>query len=78
MRDPHPLAIIPLSNDNSIEDSGDLPIRALVPHSGSAMTTTAAGRGEAVRSEDDTALMMSLISLMPHERADSQVPACLL
>lgn len=78
MRDPFPLAEIPLAAaDESTESessaaSGDLSMRALVPH-GSAMATGGAESGEPLRSEDDTALMRSLISLMPHERADSQV-----
>lgn len=104
MRDPHPLAIIPLQKDlllsvetssnssdgNSPRSGGDghgeqeggMAIRTLVPHRGSSssssssgpVVTAAAERGESpLRSEDDTALMRSLISLMPHERADSQV-----
>lgn len=51
-----------------------VPIRALVAHKGTAAAgTAAAGLDESVRSEDDAALMRSLISLLPHERADSQV-----
>lgn len=97
MRDPHPLAIIPLQKDlllsldtssNSSHGStpsspgtaasgagdGPLPIRALVPHGGSPVASEGAERGQSpLRSEDDTALMRSLISVMPHERADSQV-----
>eukprot|EP00903_Cladosiphon_okamuranus_P008405 g8081.t1 len=46
-------------------------MRALVPH-GSTMAARGAESGEPLRSEDDTALMRSLIGLMPHERADSQ------
>lgn len=78
MRDPFPLAEIPLAaadESNERESpgaAGDLSMRALVPH-GSAMATGGAESGEPLRSEDDTALMRSLISLMPHERADSQV-----
>ncbi|CAM9893159.1 unnamed protein product, partial [Scytosiphon promiscuus] len=97
MRDPHPLAIIPLQKDlllsletssNSSHGStpsspgaapasgasdGPLPIRALVPHRGSPVVGDDPERGQSpVRSEDDTALMRSLISVMPHERADSQ------
>lgn len=75
MRDPHPLAEIPLQkNTDECRPSspGDLSMRALVPH-GSAVTTGGAEGDEPLRSEDDTALMRSLISLMPHERADSQV-----
>eukprot|EP00752_Nemacystus_decipiens_P010351 g9221.t1 len=78
MRDPFPLAQIPLAAaaDECSEratpgNAGDLSMRALVPH-GSAMATRGAESGEPLRSEDDTALMRSLISLMPHERADSQ------
>ena len=89
MQDPHPLAIIPLqknllpsdtsssssvgSSPNSSTPGGNaplVPIRALVAHKG----TAAAGLNESLRSEDDAALMRSLISLLPHERADSQVP----
>lgn len=97
MRDPHPLAIIPLQKDlllsletssNSSHGSspssprtaasgasdGPLPIRALVPHRGTPVASDDAERGQSpLRSEDDTALMRSLISVMPHERADSQV-----
>lgn len=88
MQDPHPLAIIPLqknllpsdtsssSSAGSSPNSGTpgtnaplVPIRALVAHKG----TAAAGLNEPLRSEDDAALMRSLISLLPHERADSQV-----
>lgn len=47
-----------------------VPIRALVAHKGG---TAAAGLDASIRSEDDAALMRSLISLLPHERADSQV-----
>ena len=79
MRDPFPLAEIPLAGaderGNEGEKSpcaGDLSMRALVPH-GSALATGGAESNEPVRSDDDTALMRSLISLMPHERADSQV-----
>lgn len=61
---------IPNSNDGSSPgpDAPLVPIRALVPHKGAA-----AGRDETLRSEDETALMRSLISLLPHEQADSQV-----
>lgn len=89
MQDPHPLAIIPLqknllppdtSSSNSVGSSPNsstpgganaplVPIRALVAHKG----TATAGLDESLRSEDDAALMRSLISLLPHERADSQV-----
>lgn len=78
MRDPFPLAEIPLQQKDESNErvspcaAGDLSMRALVPH-GSAITTGGAESGEPLRSEDDTALMRSLISLMPHERADSQV-----
>jgi len=74
MRDPHPLAEIPLQKnaDECRPSSPDLSMRALVPH-GSAVTAGDAEGDEPLRSEDDTALMRSLISLMPHERADSQV-----
>lgn len=81
MRDPFPLAEIPLAAAAAADESnerespcaaGDLSMRALVPHGGT-MTAGGAESGEPLRSEDDTALMRSLISLMPHERADSQV-----
>lgn len=80
MRDPFPLAEIPLAaaaaDESNERDSkcaaGDLSMRALVPH-GSTMVAGGVESSEPLRSEDDTALMRSLISLMPHERADSQV-----
>lgn len=54
-----------------------VPVRALVPHAGSSLSKSTSPTDwrddDSVRSEDDTALMRSLISLMPHEQADSQV-----
>lgn len=80
MQDPYPLDCFHLKQKDTKESNerespcaaGDLSMRALVPH-GSAVTTGGAESGEPLRSEDDTALMRSLISLMPHERADRQV-----
>lgn len=78
MHDPHPLAIIPLQKDLLLSDTSsnssgqssprttDAPsvnVRSLVPRPGHP---AAAG---------DSALMRSLISLLPHEQADSQVSA---
>lgn len=77
-QDPHPLAIIPVqknilssdtssisSSSSSLSYGADGPsvnIRSLVPSSGAAPAAAS-----------DSALMRSLISVLPHEQADSQV-----
>lgn len=84
MQHAHPLAIIPLSqqSDSSSRDSSrsgspvraeHVAMRALIPRPQPVQGNSAAIEGQSLRSEDDTALMRSLISLLPHEQADSQV-----
>lgn len=57
--------------------STNVPMRALVPinppQPQQDSSISASGATELVRSEDDTALLRSLIRLLPHEQADSQV-----
>lgn len=87
--DPHPLLSDTSSNSSigsSSSNSESVSIRALVPHRSATAGVAAAadqegGHGGSLRSEDDTALMRSLIGLLPHEQADSQVfmlPCCII
>lgn len=54
-----------------------VPVRALIPrpsvHQQGGGVAGGSGATEAARSDDDNALMKGLISLLPHEQADSQV-----
>lgn len=54
---------------NLLVDAPLVPVRALVPLGENSSTA----HQPSLRSEDDAALMRSLISLLPHEQADSQV-----
>lgn len=73
MQHAYPLAIIPLQSDSSSRSSSrsgspdHVTMRALIPRRDNE------ARNTPVRSEHDAALMRSLISLLPHEQADTQV-----